>query len=92
MTDRLKTALSGAVIGFTGALIIFLYFRDADAGTRDNLLLLTLTPLGGFAGGWRGYPSINDESGMRKAVALMLRFAIGPLIPTRLGIISGSVG
>lgn len=60
MTDRLKTALAGAVIGFIGALIIFLYFRDADAGTMSNLLLLTLTPLGGFAGGWLGHPAKND--------------------------------
>lgn len=60
MTDRLKTGFAGAVIGFVGALIVFLFFRDADAGVMSNLLLLTLTPIGGFAGGWLGHPTKNN--------------------------------
>ncbi|MEM9599794.1 MAG: hypothetical protein AAF926_02105 [Pseudomonadota bacterium] len=55
MSDRMKTALAGAIAGFILALFIFLFFRDPDAGFMGNVLLLTLAPVGGFAGGWLGY-------------------------------------
>ncbi|MGB6228752.1 MAG: hypothetical protein WBF53_01325 [Litorimonas sp.] len=55
MSDRMKTAVAGGVAGLILALFIFLFFRDPDAGFMGNLLLLTLAPLGGFAGGWLGY-------------------------------------
>lgn len=51
----MKTAVAGGVAGLILALFIFLFFRDPDAGFMGNLLLLTLAPLGGFAGGWLGY-------------------------------------
>ncbi|MGB3457129.1 MAG: hypothetical protein WBG08_06740 [Litorimonas sp.] len=55
MSDRVKTALAGAVGGLILALFVFLFFRDPEAGFMGNMLLLLLAPLGGFAGGWLGY-------------------------------------
>lgn len=51
----MKTALAGGVGGFILALFVFLFFRDAEAGFTGNLLLLTVAPVGGFAGGWLGF-------------------------------------
>lgn len=55
MSDRMKTALMGAVGGLILAIFVFFFFRDPDAGFAGNLLLLTIAPIGGFAGGWLGY-------------------------------------
>ena len=55
MSDRMKTALMGAVGGLILAVFVFFFFRDPDAGFTGNLLLLTIAPIGGFAGGWLGY-------------------------------------
>ncbi|WP_298914446.1 hypothetical protein [uncultured Algimonas sp.] len=55
MSEKMKTALAGAFGGVIIAVFIFLFFRDAEAGFMGNVLLLTLAPLGGFAGGWLGY-------------------------------------
>ena len=55
MNERMKTAIAGGVGGFILALFIFLFFRDPEAGFMGNVLLLTVAPLGGFAGGWLGF-------------------------------------
>ncbi|MEL6686039.1 MAG: hypothetical protein AAFP97_00280 [Pseudomonadota bacterium] len=51
----MKTALMGAFGGFMIAVFVFFFFRDPDAEFIGNLLLLTIAPIGGFAGGWLGY-------------------------------------
>lgn len=55
MNERMKTALMGAFGGFMIAVFVFFFFRDPDAEFIGNLLLLTIAPIGGFAGGWLGY-------------------------------------
>lgn len=55
ISERMKTALAGGIGGFILALFIFLFFRDQEAGFMGNILLLTLAPIGGFAGGWLGF-------------------------------------
>ena len=55
MSDRLKTALMGAFAGFLIAVFVYFFFRDPEAGFLGNFLLLTIAPVGGFAGGWLGF-------------------------------------
>ena len=55
MNERMKTALMGAFGGLMIAIFVYFFFRDPDAAFIGNLLLLTIAPIGGFAGGWLGY-------------------------------------
>lgn len=55
MNERMKTALLGAFGGFMIAVFVYFFFRDPEAEFLGNILLLTIAPIGGFAGGWIGF-------------------------------------